>query len=302
MSQRPTVFVHTNDQQMLGALLAAHSFRRSTAHADRFDIKLLRLEETPHLHGREGRTYLRMGKLATWHNNDLQSFSPLRRMVPQLMGYQGRALVTDPDVFSVGGDVWDLLSCNLGDKALLVRGLPEHQGGGPGRWATSVMAMDCSRLTHWRWDAEIDAMFSGQLDYKRWIQLADESPALIDELPEAWNSLDKLEPATKLLHTTERLTQPWKTGLPVDFNMNFQGIGGRLRRWLRDRGWLGAHRRYRPHPDPAQERFFFDLLKDGLERGVVDEAFLRRAVENHDVRPDVFQMLERLGWQATARA
>lgn len=300
-SPRPTVFVHTNDQQMLGALLAAHSFRRSSAHAERFDVKLLRLEDTPHLLGREGRTYLRMGRPATWHNADLQSFSPLRRMVPQLMGWQGRAIVTDPDVFSVGGDVWELLSCDLGDKALLVRALPESQGGGPGRWATSVMAMDCARLPHWRWDEEIDAMFDGRLDYKRWIQLADEDASLLGELPEVWNSLDKLEPSTRLLHTTERLTQPWKTGLPVDFNMNFQGTTGKLRRWLRDRGLIGAHRRYLPHPDPNQERFFFELLMDALNHGVLDEAFLRREVERRHVRTDVFDMLERIGWRAPAR-
>ncbi|HET6598480.1 MAG TPA: hypothetical protein VFG60_00845 [Burkholderiaceae bacterium] len=300
MSTRPTVFVHTNDQQMLGALLAAHSFRRSSAHADRFDVKLLRLEQTPHLHDREGRTYLRMGKRATWHNADLQSFSPLRRMVPQLMGWQGRALVTDPDVFSVGGDVWELLSGELQTKALLVRNLPESQGGGAGRWATSVMVMDCSRLAHWRWDDEIDAMFAGKLDYKRWIQLADEDPQHIGELPEVWNSLDKLQPETRLLHTTERLTQPWKTGLPVDFNLNFQGAGGKLRRWLRDRGLLGAQRRYQPHPDPNQEHFFFELLKDGLEQGVVSEAFLRHAIARRDVRPDVFERLAGVGWRAAS--
>lgn len=298
---KPTVFVHTNDQQMLGALLAAHSFRKHSPHADRFEVKLLRLEETPHLNRREGRTYLRMGKQATWHNHDLQSFSPLRRMVPQLMGWQGRALVTDPDVFSVGGDVWELLSADLGGKALLCRNLPPSQGGGEGRYATSVMALDCARLAHWRWDEEIDAMFEDRLDYKRWIQLADEDPALIGDLPEVWNSLDTLTPETKLLHTTERLTQPWKTGLPVDFNLNFQGLGGRVRRWLRARGLLGAQRRYLPHPDPNQERFFFELLQDALAQGVVSEAFLRRAIATQDVRPDAFEVLARLGKRA-ARA
>ncbi|MGA0609118.1 hypothetical protein [Caldimonas sp. KR1-144] len=297
---KPTVFIHTNNQQMLGALLAAHSFRKHSRHADRFDVKLLRLEETPHLYRREGQSYLRMGKLAVWHNDDLQSFSPLRRMVPQIMGFEGRALVTDPDVFSVGGDVWELLSCDLGDKALLCRNLPASQGGGEGRWATSVMALDCARLAHWRWDDQIDAMFAGRLDYKPWIQLVDEDPRLIGELPEVWNSLDKLEPETRLLHMTERLTQPWKTGLPIDFNMNFQGLGGQLRRWLRDRGLIGARRRYQPHPDERQEAFFFELLKECLENGTVTERFLRDAIAAHDVRPDVFDKVAQAGYRRVA--
>ncbi|MFN3416348.1 MAG: hypothetical protein ACK4ZD_08550 [Caldimonas sp.] len=297
----PTVFVHTNDQQMLGALLAAYSFRSRSASPERFEVKLLRLEDTPHLHRREGQRYLRMGKLAVWHNDDLQSFSPLRRLVPQLMGYQGRALVTDPDVFSAGGDVYELLTCDMQGKAVMCRNLPASQGGGPGKWATSVMLLDCARLTDWRWDEEIDAMFSGRLDYKPWIQLAHQDPSTIGELPEEWNSFDKLTPQTRLLHMTERLTQPWKTGLPVDFNTNFQGLAGRLRRWLRDRGLLRPRRRYLPHPDPHQEAFFFDLLREGLEKGVLTEDFLRQAVASQDVRPDVFERLGRAGYRGCPR-
>jgi hypothetical protein len=287
---KPVVFIHTNKQQMLGAIVSAHSFRRQSRHPERFDIRILRLDETPQLHRREGQRYLRMGQMATWHNDDLQSFSPLRLMVPQLMNYQGRALVTDPDVFSVGGDVLELLDGDMGGKAVVCRNLPEAKGGGANKWATSVMLLDCAKLTAWRWDEQIDAMFAGQLDYKRWIQLADEPPGTIGELPEVWNSFDRLEADTRLLHMTERLTQPWKTGLPIDFNMNFQGLSGQLRRWLRDRGWLPA-KRFQPHPDPRQEAFFFSLLKECLDAGLVGEEFVREAVAAGDVRPDVFDRL-----------
>jgi hypothetical protein len=299
---RPVVYVHTNEQQILGAHLAAFSVKRYSRAPERFDVKLLRLEQTPHLYRREGQTYRRAGKLATWHNADLQSFSPLRRMVPQLMGFQGRAIVIDPDVFSVGGDVLELLEADMQGKSVWCRNLPDAQGGGPGRWATSVMLMDCERLLHWRWDEQIDGMFAGRLDYKPWIQLVDEPPESIGELPDVWNSLDTLTPETRLLHMTERLTQPWKTGLPVDFNMNFQGASGRVRRWLRDHGLLPARRRYLPHPDPEQEAFFFDLLRQALEAGVIEEALVRRGIDRHDVRPDAFELLARAGYRAGAVA
>lgn len=291
---RPVVFIHTNDQQMVGALLAAYSFRKNSWHADRFDVRLLRLEDTPHLHCREGQSYLSMGRRIPWQNRDLQSFTPLRRLVPQLMGFQGRALVTDPDVFSAGGDVFDLLSGDLGGKAVLCRKLPASKGGGAGEWATSVMALDCARLTHWRWDEHIAAMFAGRLDYKPWIQLLDEDPALIGELPEVWNSFDKLEPDTKLLHMTKRRTQPWKTGLPVDFDLNQRGG---LKRWLRERGLL-AVRRYQCHPDPRQEAFFFALLKEALDSGALDPHVLHRSVQDRHVRPDVYETLAAVGDQA----
>lgn len=299
---KPVVFIHTNEQQMLGAIVSAHSFRRQSQHPERFEIRILRLEETPHLQRREGQQYLRMGKIATWHNDDLQSFSPLRMMVPQLMGYQGRALVTDPDVFSVGADVLELLESDMGGKAVICRNLPAEHGGGAGKWATSVMLLDCAKLTAWRWDEQIDAMFASRLDYKRWIQLADEPQHTIGELPEVWNSFDKLEADTRLLHMTERLTQPWKTGLPVDFNMNIQGLGGRMRRWLRERGLVGAGRRYQPHPDPRQEAFFFHLLKECLDSGEVTVPYLQQAIRNHDLRPDAFERLAKLGDRALAAA
>jgi len=296
----PVVFIHTNEQQMLGAIASAHSFRRQSRRPERFEVRILHLEQTPHLYRREGQKYLRMGRMATWHNADLQSFSPLRRMVPQLMGFQGRALVTDPDVFSVGGDVLELLESDMHGKAVVCRNLPPEKGGGAGQWATSVLLLDCAKLASWRWDEQIDAMFAGQLDYKRWIQLADEPQDTIGELPEIWNSFDKLDADTRLLHMTERLTQPWKTGLPIDFNMNFQGPTGRARRWLREHGWLPA-KRFQPHPDPRQEAFFFSLVKECLASGQVSEDFVRRAVAAHDVRPDVFERIAACGdWKPLA--
>jgi hypothetical protein len=288
---KPVVFIHTNQQQLLGAIASAHSFRRQSRHPERFDVRILRLEETPHLYRREGQRYLRMGKMAIWHNDDLQSFSPLRLMVPQIMNFQGRVLVTDPDVFSVGGDVLELLESDMGGKAVVCRNLPPEKGGGQGSWATSVMLLDCARLQHWRWDEQIDAMFAGRLDYRRWIQLVDEPPDTIGELPEVWNSFDRLEPDTRLLHMTERLTQPWKTGLPVNFDMNFQSAAGRARRWLRARGWLPAGRRFQRHPDARQEAFFFSLVDECLRSGELSEHDVRRAVAAGDVRPDVFDLL-----------
>lgn len=288
---KPVVFIHTNEQQMLGAIVSAHSFRRQSRHPERFETRLLKLEDTPHLYRREGQRYLRRGKLATWHNADLQSFSPLRRLVPQLMGFQGRALVTDPDVFSVGGDVLELLESDMGGKAVICRNLPAEKGGGAGRWASSVLLLDCTRLKSWRWDEQIDAMFAGSLDYTPWIQLADEPAGTIGELPEVWNSFDKLEADTRLLHMTEMVTQPWKTGLPIDFNMNFQGPAGRLRRWLRERGLIGGGRRYQPHPDPRQETFFFSLLQECLDCGKLSKEAVQNAVATGDVRLDVFDCL-----------
>jgi hypothetical protein len=313
MLNKPTVFIHTNNQQIVGALLGAYSMKRASKHPDAFDVRLIRLEDTPHLLKREGKSYVRKGRAAIWHNEDLQSFSPLRRMVPQLMGFNGRAVVTDPDIFAVG-DIYELLTCDMGGKSILCRNIVDgYKGAGKAFYASSVMLLDCAKLKHWRWDEDVDAMFSGKLDYGPWIGLTSENPETIGEIGEEWNSFDKLTPETKLLHTTERWTQPWKTGLPVDFDMNVaaaaakagkaQGIFDRLRSRLLGKASTAPGidakpmEHYLPHPDPNQERFIFDLLKDALEEGEIDEAFVQKRIDASDVRRDAFDVLRQLGYQ-----
>ena len=98
---KPCVFIHTNHKQILGALVGAHSIRRQSRHNEKFDVCLIRHADHSFLQEKEGESFLRDGVTRVWHNEDLQSFTPLRFMPPELMGYQGRALVIDPDIFAV---------------------------------------------------------------------------------------------------------------------------------------------------------------------------------------------------------
>lgn len=298
-----SVFIHTNDRQYLGALVAAHAFMARSAHPDRFDVRIIRLEEHPALHGREGQTFLREGQQVTWRNDDLQSFTPLRFLPPQLMGYQGRAVIVDPDVFACG-DVYELLTRDMGGKAVMCRQL--HKKGRQ-EHATSVMLLDCDKLAHWRWEAQLEAMFAGQLDYRDWLTLAHEPEGTIGALEEVWNHFDALTPETRLLHNTQRATQPWKTGLPIEFTQKAPTAPG-ARKWgvipyalvhqvravLKSDDFHpdGTLKRYQPHPDPQQERQFFSLLKECLERGTVTRDMLEAEIRQQHVRSDALAILE----------
>ena len=99
---KPTVFIQTNHKQIIGALVAEYSLKRNSKHADAFDVRIMHTKDFPFLWEREGQDYLRDGVTRQWHMDDLQSFTPTRFLPPQLMGYQGRAVVIDPDVFAVG--------------------------------------------------------------------------------------------------------------------------------------------------------------------------------------------------------
>ena len=298
-SPRPKVFIQTNDKQSIGAVVSAYSMKRSSKHADKFDVAVIRQEDYEFFRAREGQNYRRHGVTRTWHNDDLQSFTLVRFLPPELMGYRGRALVVDPDVFAVG-DVWELLNRDMGGKAILCRGSKFKNGA----FATSVMLLDCAKLAHWNVKRSFDELFEGKRDYHEWISLLLESRDTIGAFEDEWNDFDRLTAKTKMLHNTRRRTQPWKTGLPVDYTpTEFVPVIGwimRLRRKIfGDHGLLGHYAR---HPDRNQETFFFKLLQECLDKGLIEEATIRDAMKRNFLRHDALDVVSRLPRQAAAAA
>jgi hypothetical protein len=289
------VFIHTNPKQLVGAIVARYALERHSTHSDRFTVAFINTADHPFLAAHEGREYLRDGIHRVWLNDDLQSFTPLRFMPPELMDYQGRALVIDPDIFAVA-DVWELLTRDMAGKAILCRARSGPKGVIDKCLASSVMLLDCAQLRHWQCEQQFRAMFEFSLDYHDWICLKTEPRESIGFFENEWNDFDRLSAATKLLHNTRRKTQPWKTGLPVDWRPAerfrlFPPIGWLMRarrRFFGEYAFLGAYGR---HPDGNQERLFFGLLRECLERGLVTEAMLKDEIALRHVRPDALQLI-----------
>ncbi len=297
---KPTVFIHTNHKQKLGALVSRFSLRRNSAHADRFDVRFIEVKDFPCMLEREGQRYLRDGEMRPWLNDDLQSFTPLRFAPPQLMGYEGRAVVIDPDIFALG-DIWELLTRDMAGAAIMCRPKSGRKGR-KGAYASSVMLLDCARLRHWQFERDFAAMFESHgprdtlRDYMDWISLRLEDPASIGLFENEWNDFDHLTDRTKLLHNTKRKTQPWKTGLKIDYRPadTFQLFPPR--HWLRRgrRALFGDYRfagTYDRHPDPAQEQFFFGLVRECLEQGELTEAQLRDEIAQGHLRRDALELV-----------
>jgi hypothetical protein len=283
---KPAVIIHTNAKQMLGALVSAHSYRRNSRTPDSFDVRILRAKDRPELQ-EKGRTLLRGGHERAWDPDDLQSFTPLRFAVPDEMGHEGLALVTDPDVFAVG-DVAELFTRDLHGKAIWCRPRPGfHKITDP--LATSVMLLDCGKLQHWRFADDLAALWDHRLDYLDWIDLKREDLATIGLLEPEWNDFDHLTPATKLLHNTKRRTQPWKTGLPVDFTLRerrgLMGLAMPIVRMVAPN--------YTRHPDRNQEAYFYALLAEAIDCGSVSRERVDEEVRLGHVRPDSVALIDR---------
>jgi len=290
------VFIHTNQKQIIGALVAQYALKRNSKNADKFDVKIIDTKDYPFFQAKEGQDYLRDGVKRKWLNDDLQSFTPLRFMPPELMGYQGRAVIIDPDIFAVS-DIWDLLSRDMNDQAILCRMRAGPKGFIDRCRASSVMLLDCAKLTHWQLEKQFNELFEFNRDYQPWVCLKLEKPESIGFFEPEWNDFDKLTPQTKMLHNTRRLTQPWKTGLPVDWRLAdtfrlfppLAWLNRARRHFFGEYGLLGKYRR---HPDANQERFFFGLLRECVEKDIISEDMLHEEMRRNHVRHDALKVLE----------
>ena len=156
------------------------------------------------------------------------------------------------------------------------------------------MLLDCAKLPHWCFEAQLEELFAGRLDYVDWIELKREPRETVGLLEPEWNDFDRLTPRTRLLHTTKRRTQPWKTGLPVDFTLRERGFGPIPAALVRPVMRLWAARdRYKPHPDPNQEAYFFALLAECLDLGEVTREEVEDGIKRRHIRPDALELAER---------
>jgi hypothetical protein len=291
---KPIVFVHTNEKQIIGAIVSKYSFERFAADASAFEVRLIETARYDWMKAYEGRLYLRDGLKRQWLNEDLQSFTVLRFAPPELMHYEGRSLVVDPDVFCISS-INELLARDMQGAAIMAR---HRTGTKEAAWASSVMLLDNAKLKHWNLRRNFEEMFAFERDYMKWITLLLEPQESIARLESVWNDFDRLTPETRMIHNTKRQTQPWKSGLPADFRapessraLTPKNIYHRVRRKLF--GEYGLMGTYKTHPDANQERLFFALLRECLDKGLVTEAMIRHEMKHNHVRHDALDLLRR---------
>lgn len=143
-------------------------------------------------------------------------FSFSRFLIPELCGFQGRALYIDSDmhVFDDITKLWEIpfdgatVMCT--NQTFIPPQWRDNPDFHPGR-QMSVMMLDCTNLP-WKMDEIIDRLDGNQLTYEQLMfemALVPEDE-VSDDLPEGWNHLEHyIDGETKLLHYTAIPTQPW---------------------------------------------------------------------------------------------
>ena len=283
------VFIHTNEKQLIGALVSRYTFER---HNPGLTVDLINLHDYPSLNQRNGSNYLRNGELIAWDSEDLQTFTPLRFLPPQLCNYTGKALVVDPDVFClkpIAADLWDKVNPSSPIAARWIDGGHSHY------WASSVMVLQCDGLRHWDFDLSINEMFQLKRDYRAWISLETEAHLKINTLEERYNSFDKINDDTVLLHNTSRATQPWKTGLEIDYLKERKGrktLKTQIKRIAKKILKPQPTQYYTEHPDETQSSLFFQNLSGAINSNYITADQLKWAIENKYVRQDLMELIK----------
>ncbi|MCW5774646.1 MAG: hypothetical protein KIT16_23580 [Rhodospirillaceae bacterium] len=134
-------------------------------------------------------------------------FGLYRYLLPQLCGWSGRALYIDSDMICLA-DIGALFDLPLGDADFLALRMD-----GDDTWRTSVMPIDCA-ATRFDLDAIFGGIDRGDYGLGDFMTLSPRflahRPYRIGPLDPAWNSFDRHDAGTKLVHYTDMPRQPWK--------------------------------------------------------------------------------------------
>jgi hypothetical protein len=282
------IFIHTNNKQMLGAKISKFSIERYLPSGSDITVDFINVDNLDIFKKFAGKRYL-YSKDATriYDPNDLQSFTLSRFMPPELMNYDGLAVVIDPDIFAIK-DMSPLFKISLEEKRLAAcRKDIGHD--------SSVMLMNTNKLKHWKMENFLDGLVNREIDYVSLSRIMFEPDESILDLPRIWNNLDRLTPDTHLVHMSKRLTQPWKTGLKIDFSENpMSKILGIIPREPIYKLLGKIPNKYQPHPDKNIELLFFRLVAEALNSGFISKADIQQEIDRGDVRPDLLEKISKV--------
>lgn len=272
------VYIQTNSKQFLASKVSAYSFVRFG-----HNVKLMNFQESEILKKYLGKKYLKNGKLKTYEN-DLQSFTPLRFLAPTLNNNKDLILVIDPDIFAINdpkiildnvNDNYDLY-CTSYNQIL-----------------RSEMMLINAKKIQWNFEKIIKELFEFKIDYKDLMSLSFDTSLKIKIIENKFNSHDKITNDTILLHTTNRITQPWKEDLLIDFNIENKTILNYLKNITKktlgmkfDKNIIES--KYQKHPDNMVINKIKEIFLEAKKKNFINDQEIQFAIKNKSISEKIF--------------
>lgn len=202
-----TVFISSGEASVLERKVLMYSLRRHS----RRDLDIRVFNGTHNTIEREGRAPEPAPMSLRVKYQNVTEFSNYRFLVPEVCGYQGRAISMDSDVIALG-DIGELFDADMGDSDLLAK--PAAYGDTVDEhWGLSVMLIDCAR-TRWTLDQYFSEIEAGIYSYSDLHQLRPgflaRHPLKVGRIDPRWNEFDRCDQDSRLIHYTNLYSQPWK--------------------------------------------------------------------------------------------
>ena len=203
------IFIQSNPNQELAAKVSAYSFSKYGFN----NITIMKLKENQVLNKYFYSEFFRGGSKKIYDPNDLQSFTFLRFYHPEICNEF--CLIIDPDVFAVK-DPADEISKYIKENGKFKIFCTKKND----KIRSEVSLVNCKNFNLWDFNKLTHDIFNYSMDYNTVINYNFVNQESIGIMSNQLNEFDEINENTILLHTTNRITQPWKESLPVDFKIN----------------------------------------------------------------------------------
>ena len=277
------VLIQSNKFQKIAAEVARYSFIKQGIS----DVEIINLEEHDILVKNFGKKYLRNGKLTTFNNKDLQSFT-LLRFIPTKLHINDFCLIVDPDIFAIKNPMSEI-------NKILDNKTDIYCTKINGKLRTEVMILNLKNNI-WHFDSLIDDLFSKRIDYSDLINLKFINDKKIKIIDNKFNDHDKINENTILLHTSNRLTQPWKEGLEINFKNHYSKIYI-IKNYIRfiigkkyDEKIISN--KFLRHPDENIIKIVKNLFEEAYKNNFININKIKSALFNKSISQKFFNSLE----------
>tara|TARA_B100000941_G_scaffold288327_1_gene265011 strand:- start:624 stop:1454 length:831 start_codon:yes stop_codon:yes gene_type:complete len=274
------VFIQSNKFQSIAAKVAKYSFERFGCNAE-----IISVEKNEILKGKLNNKMLRNQKI-TKYKNDLQSFTLLRFLAPSLDRQNKLILVIDPDIFALKNpkDLFNEIENEEYDIACtFYNGLPR-----------SEMMLINTKKINWNFKTIIEKLFNYDLDYADLMNLSFHKELKVKNINKKYNSHDIIEADTVLLHTTNRLTQPWKEGLKINFEKNNFSKYYKFKQYLKkllkkeyDKDIL--YKSFQTHPDKNVISVIKNLFNEAKKNNYIKDLDIKIEIEKNNISEKIFE-------------
>ena len=263
------VFIQSNKFQNTAAQVSKYSFEKFG-----YKCEIISFEDFPILKDCIGRTYLRKGKQKVFRD-DLQSFTLLRFLIPTLVNQYDKILIIDPDIFA-------LKSLNELDK--LTSEEDKIYCTFYNQVPRSEMMVGIAKNFNLEFNQILKDLFDLKIDYNDLMSLGFYNNSEIGIIPNNFNEHDSINSNTFMLHTTKRITQPWKNGLDIDFERH-NGIKVKLINYIKKFLFLKYNpefisKKYIFHKNKDVYNFILNLFVESIKNNYLNIKQIEESVDN----------------------